>query len=205
MKSFTQQLSWRRAVKKFLPDKKVAESNLQTVLQAIQMTPTSFGLQPYYVKVVTDRPLLEKLRKVAWDQQQITTCSHLLVFVARTDVNQRITEYLDQKTAGDAKKKAAFAEYEGMMRGSVGKLPEHEAKTWAQKQLYIALGFAMAACAELGVDSCPMEGFVGAEFDKLLDLPKGHYSTVLLTLGDRDPSFEMMPQARFPLQDLIRK
>lgn len=205
MKYFIEQLTWRRAVKEFIPNKKIDEATVKKILNAVRMTPCGLGLQPYYLKVITDKPTLEKLALVGYGQKQFLTCSHLLVFVTRTDINKRIDEMLAFRSGGDSKKLAGLAAYEKMARGSVGAMSEDEAKVWGQKQIYIALGFAMAACAELEVDSCPMEGFEPEEFDKVLKLPKGHYSSVLLTLGVRHPeNGAPYPQQRPALEEFVK-
>ena len=92
-----------------------------------------------------------------------------------------------------------------MLTGFATPLSEADAKIWAQKQCYIALGFGLAACAELGVASCPMEGFSREDFDRVLGLPKGDFSTVVMTVGNADPEFKPFPKFRFPLKDLIRQ
>ena len=95
-----------------------------------------------------------------------------------------------------------LATYEGMMRNSLGGRSQEEIKAWGDAQTYIALGFAMAACAELGIDSCPMEGFVPEEIDKILGLPPHLKSAVLLPIGYRKADPER-PNVRFPEEDLF--
>ncbi len=205
MSDFLSQLEWRHATKAFDANKQVSDSDLNKILQAIRMAPTSYGLQPFCVEVIKDKATKEKLLPHAWNQRQITSCSVLLVFVARTNVNARIDQYFNSLSGNNADERAKFKDYEGMMRGGFKDRTEEELKTWTSKQAYIALGFGLAACAELKIDSCPMEGFVGAEFDKILGLEKGHYSAVILTVGYRDPAVPAMPKFRFPEKDLIKR
>lgn len=183
MQHFLDQLDWRRAVKTYDPEKKLSEETIQHILRATQMAPSSFGIQPYHVYVVTDVAVREKLRAAAWDQAQFTDASHLLVFATRTDVMQRIDEYFDTASGGDEEKKAAMQGYRDMMEGFIGGMPQEAQKPWADRQTYIALGFALAAAAELEVDSCPMEGFSTADFDQILGLPENMKSVVCLSLG----------------------
>ena len=202
--SYISQLEWRHATKGFDQNKKVTDEELNKVLHAIRMAPSSYGLQPFEVHVVKDQGTKDKLLPHAWNQRQIVTCAALLVFVTRTEVNARIDEYFKAITGGNADARAGMKAYEGMMRGSVQNLTEEDLKAWTARQVYIALGFGLAACAELKLDSCPMEGFVPAEFDKILGLPAKHYSTVLLTVGHRDPSVATFPKFRFPEKDLFK-
>ncbi|MCF7812588.1 NAD(P)H-dependent oxidoreductase [Candidatus Gracilibacteria bacterium] len=198
--TFLDHLYWRHATKEFDPKKKVSEKNLQKILEAIRLTPTSFGLQPYHVIVITDQKLKEKIRTLSWDQPQVTTCSYLLVFCARTDSAQRIDQYLEIASEGKSEIREKLVGYEKMMRGSLGKMDFH----WASRQAYIAHGFALAACAELEIDSCPMEGFDPEKLDQLLELPEHFKSIVMLPIGYRkeDPKRE---KVRFGEEDLFEK
>lgn len=202
MQHFLDQLDWRRAVKTYDPEKKLSEENLNQILKATQMAPSSFGIQPYHVYVVTDAAVREKLRAAAWDQAQFTDASHLLVFASRTDVMQRIDEYFDTASGGDAEKKAAMQGYRDVMEGFLGNVPEEGRKAWADRQTYIALGFALAAAAELEVDSCPMEGFSTGDFDQILGLPENMKSVVCLSLGYTNEEAKR-PKVRFDQDDLF--
>lgn len=202
--SFLDRLEWRHATKAFEATKKVPTNALEKILMAIRMAPTSYGLQPFEVLVVEDQALREKLSPHAYNQKQITTSSQLLVFVARTNVEARIEQYFQGISGGNADARAGLKNYENMMRGALKFSSEEAAKSWTAKQAYIALGFGLAACAELQVDSCPMEGFNSPEFDKILALPKDHYSVALLAIGYRDPAVPGLPKFRFPDADLFK-
>jgi nitroreductase len=158
--SFLTQLDWRFAAKDFNPSKKVSDENLQKILDAIRLSPSSFGLQPFHIHVVTNPETKQKIRQNAWNQPQVENCSHLLVFSSRTDIlEKRIDDLIEIMSGGNEQVKMNLAVYEELMTGFLGKLDRTQMKSWADRQTYIALGFAMAACAELSVDSCPMEGF----------------------------------------------
>jgi nitroreductase len=204
MTRFTEQLNWRNATKKFDATKPIAQSELEKVCEAIRFTPTSFGLQPFYVKIVKNQEVKAQLQAAGWGQAQFTTSTAVLVFVARTQITARIDQMLNLVTGGNAAAREQMKDYESMMKGSVGQLPLEGAKIWAQKQCYIALGFAMAACAELKIASCPMEGFSAPDFDKILKLPAGEFSTVVLTVGHPAPDFQPFPKFRFPESDLFQ-
>ncbi|MBS1985848.1 MAG: NAD(P)H-dependent oxidoreductase [Bdellovibrionales bacterium] len=203
MSTFLNRLEWRHATKAFDPTKPVSPENLQKILAAIRMAPTSFGLQPFHVDVVSDEETKQKIFAVGWKQPQYSTASHILVFSSLTHVSERITEYLDIMSGGDATRRAQLKGYEGMMRGALEKRSPTELQAWADRQAYIALGFAMAACAELGVDSCPMEGFSPPDLDKIMQYPSHQFSCVMLTLGYRDPKVPVREKVRFPQKDLF--
>ncbi len=202
--TFLSQLDWRFATKQFDTEKPVSEGDLNKVLEAVRMAPTSFGLQPFQVVVVTDGALRSKLREASWGQPQVTDASHLLVFCARTDIAAHIDRCIDLIAGGDAEKKAGLQSYRVMMDQTVGALDVSASLTWSAKQAYIALGFALAACAELSIDSCPMEGFSGEAYDQLLGLEDHLKSVVLLPIGYRAAEPER-PKARFPLEEVVRR
>ena len=204
MTQFLEQLQWRNATKAFDKGNPVSEQDLKTVFTAIQHTPTSFGLQPFYVRVVKDEPTLKALHAAGWGQAQFTTSTAVLVFVARTDIPARTEEMFTALSGGNPEARAGFAAYEGMIKEWLATQTPESFKVWAQKQAYIALGFGLAACAELGIDSCPMEGFDPAAFDKILNVPAGQFSSVVLAIGKRAADYKPLPKFRFPLADIVR-
>ena len=181
--SFLNKLDWRYATKKFDSTRFVSVEDKEKIFDAIRMAPSSFGLQPFHVKVVTDHSVRQELRTKAWDQQQITDASFLLVFCARTDLSKRVDDYIDVMSGGDGGKKGSFTSYKDMVLGSVSEMTEDEALSWASKQTYIALGFGLAACSELEIDSCPMEGFNPEAYAKILALPSNLVPTALCPIG----------------------
>lgn len=200
--SFLSSLEWRFAAKSFDTNKTVSDQDLQVILDSIRLTPTSFGLQPYHVQVITDQSEKNEIQKLSWNQPQIGTCSHLLVFLARTDVEQRISDYANIASGGDDSIKEKLKGYLDTMRGALVGKPAADVLLWAVSQANIALGFAMVACAELKIDSCAMGGFDAKKLDVLLDLPEDMSSVVLLPLGYRteDPKRK---KVRFGEEDLF--
>ncbi len=202
--SFLQNLNWRFATKSFDPNKKVSDEDLAKIKEAIRLAPSSFGLQTFHVDIVTDQDLKEKLTEVSWKQAQVKDCSHHLVFSARTDLNDRIEALLEIASGGDAEKKAEMEGYANMMRGFAEGRKEDWMLNWAGKQAYIAMSFAMASCAELQIDSCPMEGIDAAKYDELLNHPEHIKTVVALPIGYRSegPAYE---KRRFSEEDLFTK
>ena len=200
--TFLSQLNWRHATKSFDPNKKVSDEDLEKIKDAIQMAPTSFGLQPFHVKIITAPAIRDQIRPVSWDQAQITDSSHLLVFCARTDAMSRIDGYMEIASGGNPEARGKLEMYENLMKGALEPRSPEELKHWADKQTYIAHGFALAACAELKIDSCPIEGFDPAAVDKILGLPENTQSVVLMPIGYRaeEPKHG---KVRFPESDLF--
>lgn len=201
--SFLTNLSWRYATKSFDTNKKVSDADLEKITEAIRMTPTSFGLQPYHFYIVSNQEIKNQIQTAAWNQAQVGTCSHLIVFAARTDIMETKDEFLNLMTGGNAETRASLKGYEDIMDGFISAKSEAELISWAARQVYIAQGFALAACAELAIDSCPMEG---ADFDavgKILELPANQKAVVMLPIGYRPDDTELRPKVRFSKEALF--
>jgi nitroreductase / dihydropteridine reductase len=201
---FLDNLEWRFATKKFDTNKPVSKNNLDEILKAIRMSPTSYGLQPLHVYVVSDLAIRKKIKTKSYLQKQIDTCSYLLVFCARTDkkdIHQRVDDYVDLAADGKTAK-LKMQPVKLMMKGSIKMKSDEEFVCWSSKQCYIALGFGLAAAAELKIDSCPMEGFDKKAVDKILNLPPHLNSMVFLAIGNRqeDPK---RPKTRFADDDIF--
>ena len=201
--AFLENLVWRNATKDFDPEKKIAKDDLQSILNSIRMAPTSFGLEPFHVCLIKNPGIRVKIRTISWDQPQITDASELLVFCSRSDVAEhRIDEWMNTMSGGNKQIREKMEGYENIMKGFFSGMSKESQKVWADRQTYIALGFALAASAEMRIDSCPIEGFDPKKVNEILDLPETLHSVVLLPLGYRrsDPK---SPKVRFPNSDLF--
>lgn len=197
--SFLSNLTWRYATKKFDTSKKVSSEDLEQILEAIRMTPTSFGLQAYHFYVVTHPKLLQKLQSASYNQPQIGTCSHLIVMCARNDLLQAKDEFFDALSGGNPETRIQLAAYEQMATGFI----PNSSPEWAKKQVYIAQGFMLAACIELQIDSCPMEGFDSKSVTEILKLPANHDVAVLMPIGYRAETEVIRPKVRFSKEELF--
>lgn len=181
-------LKWRYATKK-MNGQTVPEDKLNYILEAARLAPSSSGLQQYKLIVVSDRALLEKIKPIAYGQEQITDCSHLLIWIAWDGYSdERISNVFNEMMDLRNLPHDTMDAY----RQKVLELYEYEGKEWqahhAAKQSYISFGMAIAAAAEQKVDATPMEGFDSEKLDELLRLREiGYKSTVILPLGYRDP------------------
>lgn len=197
-------LQWRYATKKF-SDKKVSTEDLDKILEAINLSASSTGIQPYRVFVVQNPELRKELGEGSFNAQ-ISESSHLLVFAAFEKVTQ---EHIEQYMARIAHERnipvEALSDFKAALVGGILSRSNEENHLWAARQAYIALGTALIAAAELKIDSTPMEGFDPSKFDSLLGLKeKGLKSVVILSLGYRDTEndgFAKLKKVRLPLED----
>jgi nitroreductase / dihydropteridine reductase len=200
--TFLSNLQWRFATKNFDTSKKVSSADMHTILEAIRFAPTAYGLQLFKVYHIQNPELRLQLREKGFNQPQFTDASDLLVFVARNDAMSRIEEMLHTLSGGDAGARTAMKGYEDMMKGDLGRYSDTELMTYGSRHAYLAFGFGLAACAELQIDSCPMEGFDSAAFDQILGLPASEHAYGALTIGYRaaEPA---QPKFRFSEENIV--
>jgi nitroreductase/dihydropteridine reductase len=187
-------LNWRYATKSYDNTKTLPKDVLDNILEAVQMAPTSSGLQPFEVFVVSDTATRQKLRAAGFDQPQFTDSSVLLVFAAWDNyTTDRINKVFDHIHAVRGTPASATQAYRDRLIASYMPRPAHENFEHAARQAYIALGTALVAAAEAKVDSTPMEGFDPAAFDEILGLKaKGLRSAAVLALGYRDATSDWL-------------
>ena len=180
-------LKWRYAAKA-MNGEKVAQEKIDNIIEAASLAPTSSGLQPFEIIVITNQELKEKIRPVAWNQSVITDCSHLFVFAAwDTYTAARINKMFDLTNTVRGFENEGWENYRQMLLSSYPQKDAEENFNHAAKQAYIAFSQAITAAAFQGVDTTPLEGFDADAVDKILGLrEKGLRSCVMLPVGYRD-------------------
>lgn len=200
-------LKWRYATKK-MNGKAVAESDVTKIIEAAHLAPTSSGLQPFEIIVISNKELREKILPIANNQQQIVDGSHLLVFAAWDNYTKERIENVFARTAAERGIPAnAMDDYKNMLLNIYVTRDAETNYAHSARQAYIGFGMAIAAAAELKVDATPMEGFNTVELDKLLGLDKkGLKSVTILPLGYRDAENDWlvnMKKVRTPLDQFV--
>lgn len=189
-------LNWRYATKR-MSGAKVSADKIDHLLEAIRLSASGFGLQPYQVFVIENPELKAKIQPIAYGQPQIVESSHLLVFAAWNEVTEeKINYFIDTVSKQRNVPVEALGDYKNAIAGSMLRLPKEAQANWAARQVYLAMGTALAAAAELRIDTTPMEGFVPAQLDELLGLAeKGLHSVLMLAIGERDAAADYMTGA----------
>jgi len=198
LETFLAALNWRYATKAFDINKKVAEPLFNQLISAARLAPSSYGMQPWKFVVVKNPETRKKLREVAWNQPQITDASHLVVLSSREKIDQT---YIDNYISSIAKERGvtveSLSDFKDMLDGSLSAMQQ---PAWRSNQVYIALGVLLMACANAGIDACPMEGFDRDAFNKILGLrEKGVAAQVLCAVGYRvaDDKYAKLKKVRF--------
>jgi nitroreductase / dihydropteridine reductase len=185
--TLNEKLAWRYATKKFDASKVVPDDKLERIIEAVRLTATSSGLQPFELMVITNAEIREKIRAVAWNQAQVTDCSHLMVFAAWDDITpERVNMMFDLTNDVRGFRNEGWENYRQMLLGIVADRGTEGNYQAAARQAYIALGSALIAAAFEEVDATPMEGFDPEAVDEILGLKeKGLRSVIILPLGYR--------------------
>ncbi len=203
----TDNLKWRYATKKFNPELKISNENMELLKEAVNLTASSYGLQPYKVLIIKNAEIRERLKAAAWGQNQITDSSALFLFCNFTEVGaDKVDSYLKLRADINNLNLADSKDYGNMMKSMLATLTPEQISVWTSKQTYIALGTLLAASAELRIDSCPMEGFDKEQFDEILGLKeKGLTASVLAAVGYRDDNdpFLAFKKVRKPLSEMF--
>ncbi|QQR81854.1 MAG: NAD(P)H-dependent oxidoreductase [Deltaproteobacteria bacterium] len=204
-----EQLQWRYAVKKF-ETLKISAQDWKVLEDALILSPSSYGLQPWKFIVVTNSGVKKQLRPVSWGQSQIEDCSQLVVFAARKTMDEAYVQKFINRIVDVRKIDPASIEfYKNMILGDVVKGERNKiAHEWATRQCYIAIGNLMTAAAVLGIDTCPLEGIEPPKYDEILGLKNSEYATVVAcAVGYRsaEDKYASAPKVRFEKKDVIQE
>jgi nitroreductase len=200
-------LNWRYATKA-MNGQKVPQEKINNIVEAISLAPTSSGLQPFEVFIITNQEVKEKIKPIAWNQSVITDCSHLFVFAAwDTYTADRINKMFDLTNTVRGFKNEGWENYRQMLLNNYPQKNAEENFNHAAKQAYIAFSQAISAAAFEQVDATPLEGFDASALDKILGLKeKGLRSCVMLPIGYRNPEKDWLvnlKKVRKSREDLI--
>jgi nitroreductase len=206
--SIQEAFNWRYATKRFDPSKKIPSADWKVLEGALQMAPSSFGLQPWRFIVITNPELRAKLQPHSWNQPQITEASHLIVLAAKTSVDTPyIDSFLNQLCAERGVPAENLAGYRQLIIDFTSSLTKVDGiEAWATHQLYIALGSLLLTAALLKVDACPLEGIDPNQYNAILNLPaQGYSAKVACALGYRSGSdaAAASKKIRFPTSQIF--
>ena len=194
--------------KQFDPNRKISALDLAALEEALLLTASSGGLQPWKFIVVTDAAVRAKLRPASYGQAQISDASHLVVFASKNNFSEAdVDAHIKHVAEVQGAPIEALALLRGMLVGGIVKAQDEPARNaWARNQAYIALGNLLTSAALLGIDACPMEGFDRAQYDEILGLKaKGFAAAVIATLGYRSPAdkYAAAPKVRFAKEQVF--
>ncbi|WP_448565788.1 NAD(P)H-dependent oxidoreductase [Thalassotalea ganghwensis] len=179
-------LNWRYAVKQF-SERKVTDEMLTTLLEAARLTPSSYGLQPYSLLVIESKVIREQLLSHSFQQDKVLHCSHLLVFAAKTIVDEHLIDRYIEKTAElSDRTQQQLEDYRQYLLSVFSAMKAEQKQQWSHQQAYIALGNVLTCAALLQIDCCPMTGIDSSGYDQVLNLAdKGLTTTAICPIGYR--------------------
>ena len=199
-------LNWRYAVRQF-SDERLDEDRVKTLLNATQLSATSYGLQPYRILLVNDLEVRRALLKYAMGQEKVVDCSHLVVFAACADIgDDMVDQYIQSVSQTRDIPVTDLDGISGHMKEVFSGMDDRQKKEWAHQQAYIALGTMLTAAAMMKIDSCPMGGFDSRGFDQVLGLSQhGLEAVVICALGIRHPDDQNahLPKVRYGVSEMV--
>ena len=205
--SVLEQLHWRYATKQFDPTQQISTDTWHALEQSLVLSPSSFGLQPWKFLVIRNPELRQQLVEHSWGQKQVADASHLVVFTIKKNLD---AAYVDRYVARMAEVQQIPIEslqgFKNVVNGTLDKMPSQaDVDGWSTRQVYIALGEFMTTAAMLGVDTCPIEGFVPPKYDEILGLTD-YASVVVCAAGYRaaDDKSASRPKIRFATPDVVQ-
>lgn len=206
----TQALQWRYATKRFDPERRIPDPTWKALEEALVLTPSSYGLQPWKFLVVQDPDLRASLMAASWNQRQVTECSHFVVLLAqRTLVEADLDRFLARTAEVRRVDPHSLEGFKAMLvRTLLGPAFVPKLPHWAENQVYLALGNLLTSAALLGLDACPLEGFSPAQYDTILALEDTPWhSVVACALGYREEGdkYAALPKVRYPLEEVIER
>lgn len=199
-------LKWRYACKAFNPEKIVPQETIQRLKEGLNLTASSYGLQPFKFIVITDKEKREPLVEHSWNQRQVVDASHLFIIAVRTDIDETfINDYINLISDQRGIPADNLGDFKGMMVGSVLTRSKEDQYTWAKNQAYITLGNLLLQCGLEEIDATPMEGFIPEKYDEILGLKEMNLKSVLACpvgyRADNDPYIDLK-KVRQPLDNI---
>lgn len=197
MENYIDNLNWRYATKKFDTTKKLSDETVETLLKSLQLSASSYGLQPYEIFVISDKETKEQLQVAGWNQAQFTDASHIFIFAGLKHLDE---DYIDSYIKNISKIRDIHVQdlraLKEKLINNIVKHPKEEQKQWAQKQSYLALGNLLSAAAHLKVDTCPMEGFDAEKIDEVLGITGTNLSTAVIASAGYRSEEDAMQHAK---------
>lgn len=200
-------LHWRYATQKFDPHRTIPSDTWATLEQALVLTASGFGLQPWKFVVVTEPSVRQQLVSASWGQKQVQEASHVIVFAIprhldASHVRRHVSRMMEiRKTPA-----TCFDRYQKVTSSYLESLTLEQKTEWMARQVYLALGAFLTSAAVLSVDTCPMEGFVPEKYDRLLGLDQRDLSSVVVCCAGyraSDDKYATLPKVRFHIEDVI--
>lgn len=205
--NLTEALKWRYGTSNFDMNQKLTDEEVREILEAGNLAPTSFGLQPFQFVVISDQAKKEPLVAHSWNQEHVAKNSHLIAIAVRTDINEAyIDAYLDNMATTRGLTREMLAGFREMMVGSLMSKDAATRAAWAKNQAYIALGTIIDKASEMGIDNHALEGFSQDKYNEMLGLTeKNLHAVVLLAIGRRsaDDQAQHYPKVRKNLDEMI--
>lgn len=195
-------LKWRYATKKFDSSKELEDHKLQYLIDAFNLTATSYGLQPCRLLIVRSQDVKNQMLPLSYNQSQVVDCAAVLVICITSVDSNYVNEYFKRVEQKRGTPTDVLKPFKDFLTDSFSQKTPEQIQSWAKRQAYLILGNLLTVCAVEKIDACPMEGFDPKGVDALLQLKeKGLESALLLPVGYRSPDDFMATQKKVRLEN----
>lgn len=188
----------RFACHHFLPDRAIPAADLDTVLEAGRLSPSSFGLEHWRFVVLTGAEDKAAMQAACFGQPQVGEAGAVVVILAKVADLGPDTGYVQTLLAREYPGEAlapALANYRAFHAAT-------DIAAWSVAQCHIAAANMMTAATAVGLDSCAIGGFLHQEVARILGLEEGRYAVAMvLPLGYR--AEEPPAKQRLSLAELV--
>jgi nitroreductase/dihydropteridine reductase len=205
MYNIIEDLNWRYAVDRFDPDRKVSNNDLHTIIEAVRLAPSSYGLQPLKLLIIENQCLRNELFLASYNQQQVADCSHLLLLCAYNTIS---SEFIDEFIALSARTMGrsleSYDKYASFLKRTILQMDPKKLSEWNKRQAFIALGHLLHTCAQLKIDSTPMEGFENESYNNILGLSEQNLNAVVacpIGYRSKDDEQQFWPKIRRSVEE----
>lgn len=207
MSKIIEDLNWRYATKVFDPEKKISAEDFEVLKEALRLTPSSFGLQPWSFVVVEDQATKDKLVEKSWGQKQVGQANYVFVICRPKSFGEKhVDRFVNDIASKRGQSLDDLAGYSKVMKDFLSRKDEKQIAAWAKDQCYIALGNLMTVCAQMRIDCCPMEGFLPSGYTEVLELDsKDLVPVVVAPVGYRakEDKYAEAKKIRYLQEDLF--
>lgn len=181
--NFLEKMKSRYTVKKYNPQGTISEEQIQQLKEILHLSPSSINSQPWNFVFVNNPKIKEQLAEASYfNKEKVLESSQLIVFQALknpVDFEKQIEENLPEGSINYYK---TFVKPKG----------EAEIKSWLKHQVYLSLGIFLSACADMGIDSTPMEGIENEKYDAILNNEK-YESLFAVVIGEKSETDKNQP------------
>jgi nitroreductase len=193
---FSETVQQRRSVKSYQPDIEISDAELKELMQEVVLSPSSFNLQHWTFITIRDTDLREKIKAAAWGQEQVRTCSVLLVICGKLNAHQDAPGIYQGVAQGIQDKVLPLIK--GFYDGK-----EQLQRDEAIRSASLAAMTLMLAAQNRGWATVPMIGFDPEAVSQLVNLRPNYIPVMMMAVGFKKDDSRPRDYRR-PIEEVVK-